>query len=29
MRRNGTVRARDGERVARHDKACEKLHMTL
>ena len=29
MRRNGTVRARDGERVARHDKACKKLSMTL
>ena len=29
MRRNGTVRARDGERVARHDKACKKLNMTL
>ena len=27
--RNGTARARDGERVARHDKACKKLHMTL
>ena len=27
--RNGTVRARDGERVARHDRACKKLSMTL
>ena len=29
MSEKWTARARDGERVARHDKACKKLSMTL